>query len=373
MMLAMALAPAAPPGSDVRIAPGVVLRDLGGGRVTGSLLEVDLSRARIGVLRPPSGAARARVSDMVNGARAVAGINGDFFDISERSHPGVPATFAPDGPEVADGRPVRGAVPDGQRFGPDAVPGTYGSVIGVDRHGVGRVARLTLTGTVRTGNGMIRLRGLNQYALPVGGVGLYTSEWGPSSRARAFCGTDLHRNAPCSPDTAAVLIRDGRVDGTSDPGGRLPSGASLLLGRDGGASELRSLRRGDKVRISSTLTGPVRFRHALGGLPLLRDGAPVPGLDARSRSPRTAVGLAPGGRRMFLVVLDGRRETGSGDTAAGLAALLLRLGARDALLMDGGGSSTMAVRMPGKPAATVRNTPSDGRERPVPNGLAIYK
>ncbi|MEV4259703.1 phosphodiester glycosidase family protein, partial [Spirillospora sp. NPDC049652] len=199
------------------------------------------------------------------------------------------------------------------------------------------------------------------------------SAWGPASRARAFCGTDLVRNAPCSRDTAAVLVRAGKVAGTRDPGGSLPSGTSLLLGREEGAAELRKLRPGQKVRISSALSGSVRFRHAIGGLPLLRDGEPAPGLDARSRSPRTAAGLARDGRRMYLVVVNGGRETGSGETVAGLAVLLRRLGVRDALLLDGGGSSTLAYRKPGEHAATVRNTPSDGHERLVANGLGVYR
>ncbi|MFC4908277.1 phosphodiester glycosidase family protein [Actinomadura gamaensis] len=372
IMLALALAPAPPPAAELRIAPGVTLRDVRDGQITGKLLEIDLRRARTGLLRPPSGTPRAPVSEMVNRARAVAGVNGDFFDISERAHPGVPETFAPDGPEVTAGRPIRAAVPDGQRFGPAAPPGTSGTVIGVDRRGVGRIARLTLSGTIRTGTRTIPLRGLNQYALPVGGVGLYTSAWGSASRARAFCGTDLSRNAPCTADTAAVLIRKGRVTSLADPGGALPSGTSLLLARDEPVTKLRAFRVGQKVRVSATLTGPVRFRYALGGLPLLRHGEPAPKLDARTRSSRTAVGLAPGGRRMYVIVLDGRHETGSGETIAGVADLLRRLGARDALLLDGGGSSTLAARMPGEPSATVRNTPSEGRERPVPNGLAVY-
>ncbi|MEV4259254.1 hypothetical protein AB0J52_39360, partial [Spirillospora sp. NPDC049652] len=131
--LVLALVPAAPPAHELRISPGVVARELRQGRVTGTLLEIDLHRARIGLLRPPPGGSRARVSDMVNRAGGVAGVNGDFFDISELAHHGVPATFAPDGPEVADGRAVRAAVPEGQRFGPSAPPGSSGTVIGVDR------------------------------------------------------------------------------------------------------------------------------------------------------------------------------------------------------------------------------------------------
>ena len=44
-----------------------------------------------------------------------------------------------------------------------------------------------------TPEGHVPLGGLNQYALPVGGVGAYTSRWGTASRARATCGTDTVR------------------------------------------------------------------------------------------------------------------------------------------------------------------------------------
>src|SRR4029453_12668810 len=48
------------------------------------------------------------------------------------------------------------------------------------------------------------------------------------------------------------------------------------------------------------------------------------------------------------------------------------LGAYHALNLDGGGSSTMLAREPGSDAVQVENQPSDGGERPVPNGLAIF-
>lgn len=98
----------------------------------GDLLDVDLRKpgVSVGLLRPPVIAARRTVSEMADARQAVAGVNGDFFNISE-THPGVVPTGASSGPEVDGGRPIKGAVPDGQRFGPALPPGVDR---GRDRH-----------------------------------------------------------------------------------------------------------------------------------------------------------------------------------------------------------------------------------------------
>jgi hypothetical protein len=48
------------------------------------------------------------------------------------------------------------------------------------------------------------------------------------------------------------------------------------------------------------------------------------------------------------------------------------LGATEGLLLDGGGSSTLVVQRLGDTAADVVNSPSDGRERPVADGIFVY-
>jgi hypothetical protein len=48
------------------------------------------------------------------------------------------------------------------------------------------------------------------------------------------------------------------------------------------------------------------------------------------------------------------------------------LGATEGLLFDGGGSSTMVVRRLGDSVADVVNSPSDGKERPVADGIFVY-
>jgi len=48
-----------------------------------------------------------------------------------------------------------------------------------------------------------------------------------------------------------------------------------------------------------------------------------------------------------------------------------QLGADCAVNLDGGGSTTLVTRAQGEPAATVRNHPSGGAERPVSNAIGI--
>jgi exopolysaccharide biosynthesis protein len=54
-----------------------------------------------------------------------------------------------------------------------------------------------------------------------------------------------------------------------------------------------------------------------------------------------------------------------------LAAEMIRLGCREALNLDGGGSSVMAVRDTDSSTFNILNKPSDGRERAVANVLGV--
>jgi hypothetical protein len=258
-----ALAGAAPAGAvqkGGRVAPGVTYEEFdieaAKGVTHAHVLKVDLSnpQVRVDLLYPGAVASRAQVSAMANTQGAVAGVNGDFFNISETQHPGVEATGASVGPAIAAGRTLKAAVPNGQRFGPALPPGTSTQdVFGVDGDGRARLDRLALAGAVRTSETELPLGGLNQYALPVGSVGAFTSEWGSASRVRATCGTDTDRAAPCSTDVHEVTVRDGEVVSAADtPGsGPIAAGTTVLVGREAGARQLRKFSTGETVEIAS--------------------------------------------------------------------------------------------------------------------------
>ncbi|OIJ92735.1 hypothetical protein BIV24_13345 [Streptomyces colonosanans] len=377
-------APASGAQSTRTIAPGVQYSEFDIAAAKGvthaHLLSVDLRNphVRIGLLHPGAVAARATVSRLVGAQGAVAAVNGDFFDITEAQHPGVAATGSSDGPAIANGRPLKAAVPNGQRFGPALPPGTTTKdVLGVGTDRRARLGRLALTGSVSTLQGRLKLGGLNQYALPQGSIGAYTSDWGSASRARATCGTDTRRAAPCSRNTYEVTIRNGRVIATAQrPGsGRISAGTTVLVGREAGARKLRGLFKGERVLLQHRLVaaGPqVPYTFAIGGFPVLRHGTPLLGLDATTSAVRTAVGIKDSGHCLLLLALDGAPRYRSGLTVAGVARTLRKLGATDGFNLDGGGSSTLVTRTWGASAATVRNHPSMGVERPVPNGIGVF-
>lgn len=223
-------APASGAPSAVQIAPGVRYSQFdisaAKGLTHAHLLSVDLANARVrlNLLYPGAVAARSAVSKLANAKGAVAGVNGDFFNISEVQHPGVAATGASVGPAIASGVVLKAAVPKGQRFGPAMPPGvTTRAVLGVGTDRKARLDTLTLTGSVGTPVGRFNLGGLNQYALPVGSIGAFTPAWGSVSRARAVCGTDTNRAAPCSTDTYEVTVRRGKVVRMANSPARGPS------------------------------------------------------------------------------------------------------------------------------------------------------
>ncbi|WP_369382010.1 phosphodiester glycosidase family protein [Streptomyces sp. cg36] len=375
-------APAVTYGRAVAVAPGVSYRTFtvtaSHGLTHGHLVVADLAnpRVKVDLLTPGAVGARARVTAMADARRAVAAVNGDFFDISETQHPGVETTGASVGPAIESGRPLKGAVPDGQRFGPALPPGaTDRDVLGVNSSRTARLDRLTLQGTADTSRGELRLNGLNQYALPVGGIGAFTSRWGATSWARAACGTDTSRGAPCTPAAYEVTVRRGKVVATSATLGHgpVPAGTFVLVGREKGARALRALRTGDRASLRYRLGGrggPLEF--AVGGMPVLKGRAPLGGLDDRTAATRTGAGIGGHGHRLYLVALDGSAEQNSGLTLAELARLMRVLGADDAVNLDGGGSSTLATRARGDRHAVVRNRPPGSFERAVANGIGIF-
>jgi hypothetical protein len=362
------------------VAPGVThrtLEDVSAERpVAGDLLTVDLAHPGVDVDLVTAGAVAARrpVSEMADRAGAVAAVNGDFFDIG--------GTGAPVGPAIAGGAGLKAGVPLGQRPGgpPDLHPG---DVLGVGADGRARLDRVRLEGSVTTARGTLPLAGLNQHAVPEGGVGAFTSAWGAADRRRSTCGTDAGDDAACSRDTVEVVVTGTEVTAVRDTPGRGPIGPDqlVLVGRDAGAAALRDATRGPTpvivghrlVAEGTEGTAGAPLTAAVGAAPILRDGNPAAGLDDARADPRTAAGLSADGTRLYLLTVDGRSAASEGLTLRELAELLRDLGADDGANLDGGGSSTLVTRGPAPGArAEVRNAPSDGRERPVPNALSVF-
>lgn len=142
----------------------------------------------------------------------------------------------------------------------------------------------------------------------------------------------------------------------------------------------------DDARLATMSLRPFHPMEAVGGRGVLtRDSVITGEVDtegattfSQARHPRTAVGIADDGKRLLLVVVDGRQAGYSaGTTLRETATIMLALGARESLNLDGGGSTAMVLPVrdsSGAAGAVFRpvNRPSDPTgERAVANALAV--
>ena len=138
---------------------------------------------------------------------------------------------------------------------------------------------------------------------------------------------------------------------------------------------MQALSPGSQSRVSVALEkSGENVAHVIGGGPTLvqKGKVRITAVEERfrndvsqGRAPRTAMGVDAKGN-LLLTTVDGRQPGYSvGMTLRELARTLDELGAEEAINLDGGGSTTMALK------GQVVNKPSDGRERWVSNALIV--
>lgn len=184
---------------------------------------------------------------------------------------------------------------------------------------------------------------------------------------------------------AEIVVRNGVVREIRDGQGssRIPDDG-FVISAHGTARErvLREIKKGGKVDlkivvkpVDSTGAAQRTFEDMIGGVPtLIRKGKievswkeeKTSKAFVETKHPRTAVAILKDGK-LLLVTIDGRQPTHSvGIGLDELAALLLELGAVDAMNLDGGGSTSMFLD--GK----VVNKPSDKEgERSVSDAILV--
>jgi hypothetical protein len=358
------------------------------------VLRVDLHRFR-GHVRNVLGTGvvpgRETVTSMTARLGALAGVNGGYFVVSNTD--GTEGDLA--GISVVGGRVVS-----------EAVNGRTSLLLSRGGHAA-RIQRLSTRDTLRSDDGAVReLDGFNRapgLIRACGGVGgdqpterplhditctdaseviRYDSFWGPVT--------------PAGDGAEAVLDASGRVTAVRDArGGDIPPGGTVLAGTGDGADWLhahahvgrRLVARVRVVRGGRTSRHGVGLRHwsgiVNGGPRLLRGGRRD--ITARSegfhhpadpsffwrfavrRNPRTMAGVTRNARRLLLVTVDGHQPGWSVGLSFPEEARVMRaLGARDAVNLDGGGSTTLSI------GGALSNRPSDATgERPVGDGVVL--
>jgi Phosphodiester glycosidase len=296
------------------------------------------------------------VRSMANRTKAVAGINGDFFEIGGR------------------GRPIGMVEINGQLLQSP----TFYAVMGVTASGGLTFGHEFFSGSVTAGRTSYSLKAINHFdEINEGKLVLLT----PALGARvALHGPTVALLQPVMGASHLFRVQSILRNVTSLPA---LSGQVALAGKGSAGHWLASmLHSGNQVSVTGQPSPAAHLLQAIGGGPILiKDGAlyndphpPVPG-EARVRYPLTAVSLSKDGRHAALVVFDGRRADpvkSVGLTHAEAARYLLAHGAYQAMLFDSGGSSDLVARLPGQHGASVINWPSDGHEVPVANGLFVY-
>ncbi|MEX2154004.1 MAG: phosphodiester glycosidase family protein [Gemmatimonadaceae bacterium] len=344
------------------VTPGVVHRFIYASSGPWAIHVLDVNRESCFsavAVKPGAGASgREKTSEQLASldktAEVIGGVNADFFLFAPA---GVPTNA-----HISRGRVVTG---------PNTQP-----VLAFDSLGAPRITTLRANGSLAIGGARFEINNWNRRAV---GLALFDASWGDATdTASSVVEVVMEGSSPS---------RVVRVD-TTPAGVAIPAGGAVLVARGGGDTSraraaLLSLNVADTLRAAVTLA-PFVPREAVGGRPVLvRDSAISAAVDtegapgfAAGRHPRTAVGIAGNGKRLLLVVVDGRQKPYSdGMTLRELATVMLALGARDAINLDGGGSTTLVAADPDSTGALrVLNRPSDPTgERPVGNALAIVR
>ncbi|HLW37623.1 MAG TPA: phosphodiester glycosidase family protein [Candidatus Eremiobacteraceae bacterium] len=300
-----------------------------------------------------------RLSSMADRVHAELGINADYFDINES---GAPLNILAEGSHLV--------------HPPDAAA----SFIVLSGNRI-LMQPATWHATITTAAGAVRQIGaLNEWS-PASTLSLLTPELG---RGDASGTLEIVFTPQAQPAGATAQSTDFRVSAivSNAPAlAALTSGQLALAARGSQAQSLtRDFAIGDSVSIDLDTDPPLAgMQLAVGGGPLLLQAgsyvadpaAPAPE-ETNVRNPVTAAGLDASGSTLRLVVVDGRSPgTSVGLTRPMLAALMAALGCVTAMAFDSGGSTEMVVRHLGDAGVSVANTPSDGRERAIADGLFV--
>jgi hypothetical protein len=315
--------------------------------------EASLSNGRVTGLERTSSQAINRSAE---GHRVIAAVNGDVWAGFSND-----AEAAPNGLHVEAGELVT--------VGPAGRP-TFG--VGPDGRPILGSPLVTTTLTTATAGEFVINR-INQ--LRRGGeIVLYTPHFGPSTSSAAS-GVDVLITGLALPLRTSGSWT-GIVSVTREAAGGGPIDPSMAVLTVPATSPLAALMPGEPVTLTTAVTaGWESIQQAVGGREwIVRDGAisisPHPA-SADEIHPRSAVGITADGR-LILATVDGREVGVSrGVRLPELAELMIERGAFTAINLDGGGSSSLAIRRAGTATPVLVNKPSDGFERPVTNSIQI--
>ena len=318
-----------------------------------NILRVDLSDPHTdiqGLIGSKGISNRTKISTMVEQNNAIAGINGDFFAFSPV--PSVLGAFINKGEVIS------------------SVSGTPGTSSAFVINGLNQATINYLSGSVHAKNTRmgtaVNVVHINKTNTDFDYLTILNSHWGEKS-----FGNTKHD------DLLEVVVKDNIVTDVRlgmEPV-PIPKSGYVLAVRGIYHQDLAKYAVGDEIELKTTGTPNIEdIKFAIGGGSIiLSDGALRPGNPVlKGNQPRTAIGISKDGKEVLMVTIDGRDDSFKGVSQELFGAIMKSLGAHHALNLDGGGSTTMAIKPIDESKAKVVNKVSEGSERPVVNGVGVF-
>lgn len=276
----------------------------------------------------------------------VAAINGDFFDTQGRSTLGI---------IVKDGDYITSSIHDNRFY-------NYLKL----KDGRAYIAKIIGGSTkLNNQNFSLDITYKNKPYLQFDRAILFDKHWGDES----FGNT-------ASEPIVEIIVEKNTVQDIryNQPPVAIPENGYVVSAVGKALTDVRShFQIGDKVTLSGDDFLQNIDQAIGGGAQILKDGQPQTdfSLDISGRHPRSALGFSKDNNTLFLMTVDGRHKNFRGMTQTELAYLMAEAGAYNGINLDGGGSSEMVVRSFEHLGFDIVNTPSDGKERPIHNGIGI--
>ncbi len=299
-----------------------------------------------------------KISDEVsrlrnNGINSIAGINADYFSLQT----GLPMSNI-----ISDSKIITKT--EGPQYG-----------IGILEDNTAFMSEFTLYSTLyKDDETVIAISNINKLRQPYS-IYMLTNDFGTqtynTTNGYDVILTDIEGEIKIGSEIKATVESVDEYNGSI----AIPEG-KIVLTVDANAPEeyvqaLTSLQIGEEIKITFGFEGDERWENVKLGIGatgevLIENGTVYTEFTAGAH-PRTAMGIKEDGSIIFYTI-DGRQKGYSyGVQLKTLAKRMSELGCVDAINLDGGGSTSYIVQLPGDATTTLINKPSDGKLRNVSN------
>ncbi|WP_248929406.1 stalk domain-containing protein [Paenibacillus hamazuiensis] len=343
-------------------------------QVNGNVIEVDLTNpnVKLDVMTGTNNqfTKKQTVNAMAKETKAVAGINGDFYNTQ--------AEGVPDGPEIAGGQLMAT---------PPNLPGQYSFAI--DKNNTPIVDMFIFQGQVTAKDGTtFPLGGINKtYYWPddsgndthVDGLFMYTDAWGQIDRSNN--GTSVPTEVLVQKGIITKIAPDSVIQMIAPKDG-------YILRAAGKAAEFvkAHLKEGEPLKADYAVLPKdsyknydvKNFKMMIGGHTILvHEGQPsaftidIKEIGGYSYRSRTAIGYSQDQKKAYLITVDNAGES-KGMTMPELQQFMIQVGVWKGMTLDGGGSTQMVARPFGEFETKLVNKTETGIERKVVNGVGVY-